>query len=98
MKGGGKISKGITKKGLENPCDGFLERMIKMTGTPKNTVPQKSDEKIYSADYLLFHDPDSQEAARRAWRDDNIHVLRRVFSRAGKNIDEIIESVIQECL
>lgn len=69
-----------------------------MTDTPKKTVPQKSAEKFYSADYLLFHSPNSQEAARRAWRDDNIHTLRRVFSRAGKNIDEIIESVIQDCL
>lgn len=69
-----------------------------MTGTPKKTGPQKSDEKFYSADYLLFHNPDSQEAARQAWRDDNIHTLRRVFSRVGKNIDEIMESVIQDCL
>lgn len=62
------------------------------------TGSKKSKEKFYSEDFLLFHDPDAQEAARRAWVDNDYDRLFDIFKRKGKNIDEIIESVIQDCL
>ena len=60
--------------------------------------PKKSEEKFYSKDYLLFHDPAAQEAARRAWVDNDYDRLFHIFKQKGKNIDEIMESVIQDCL
>lgn len=82
----------ISRASVESANDGYFERMIKMA------EPKKSEEKFYSEDYLSFHDPDAQEAARRAWCDNDYDTLFDIFKRKGKNIDDIMESVIQDCL
>ena len=77
---------GISKTGLENSYDGFFERVYKMTG------------QNFSDAYRLFHDPEKQEAAKKAWAARDLEKLWAIFKSEGKDLDAVIEDAINDYL